>query len=229
MSAIAVPPVRRKRRSSDEIRARILDAAGDAFERYGFAGATTAAIASAADVTEAQLFRYFATKSDLFRDAIFKPLDEHFSAFRSRNVGDAGEVDSSREMARHYIAELQTFLGSHSRMLMSMIVAETYASSNQQSARSFDSLNAYFDRGAAMMAQRLGEGVRVDPQLMVRVSFAAVLACVTFKDWIFPPGIASDHDIAAAVREFVMDGINANAENVQEHTGHAHTGEEKND
>jgi hypothetical protein len=45
----------------------------------------------------------------------------------------------------------------------------------------------------------------------VRVSFAAVLACILFKEWIFPPGMASDEQINAAIKDFVMDGINANA------------------
>jgi hypothetical protein len=44
----------------------------------------------------------------------------------------------------------------------------------------------------------------------VRVSFVAVLACVMFKDWIFPPGMASDEEITAAINDFVMEGIRVN-------------------
>ena len=46
---------------------------------------------------------------------------------------------------------------------------------------------------------------------MVRVSFVAVLACILFKEWIFPSGIADEGEISAAINNFVMDGINANA------------------
>ena len=63
-----------------------------------------------------------------------------------------------------------------------------------------------------MMAQRLDKKPRVDPKLMVRVSFAAMLACVMFKDWIFPRGLATADEISAAIRDFVMDGINANSQ-----------------
>lgn len=55
---------------------------------------------------------------------------------------------------------------------------------------------------------------KVDPKLMVRVSFVAVLACILFKEWIFPPGMASDEEIGAAIEDFVMDGINANTDPV---------------
>jgi hypothetical protein len=62
------------------------------------------------------------------------------------------------------------------------------------------------------MSQRLKGDYKVAPKLMVRVSFAAVLACVMFKDWIFPPGLASDEEIRAAINDFVREGIGANPE-----------------
>jgi hypothetical protein len=44
----------------------------------------------------------------------------------------------------------------------------------------------------------------------VRVSFAAVLANLMFRDWLFPPGIASDTEIREAIAAFVIEGIEAN-------------------
>jgi hypothetical protein len=51
---------------------------------------------------------------------------------------------------------------------------------------------------------------RIDPKLMVRVSFVAVLGCVMFKDWIFSADVASDAEITAAVSNFVLGAIVAN-------------------
>ncbi len=201
---------RRKRRSAEEILARILEAAATEFERSGYTGATTAAIAREADVTEAQLFRYFDSKGALFREAIFKPLNQHFCDFRARHLGEADGRRDRRAVTADYITELQRFIGDHARMLTSFVVAQTYAAHGSQAAGEIEGLNAYFDRGADMMARRIGPGAQVDPKLMVRVSFAAVLASVTFKDWLFPPGLASDADIEAAIGAFVLDGINAN-------------------
>lgn len=189
---------------------RIIRAAADAFKTSGFSGATTAAIARNADVTEAQLFRYFASKADLFRESVFKPLNQHFLDFFHSDGRSAAAEETRDDQSRRYISELQQFLSEHSKMLMSLVVAQTYAPGTQ-GVNEFDSLSTYFERGAAMMTGRMARTPKVDPRLMVRVSFAAVLACILFKDWIFPPGMASDEQISAAIKEFVMDGINANA------------------
>ena len=60
-----------------------------------------------------------------------------------------------------------------------------------------------------MQSRSTGEQ-KVRPELMVRVSFAAVLANVMFKDWLFPPGMASDDEIRQAIVDFTIDGITAN-------------------
>lgn len=203
-----VASVRRPRRTPAFIMERILTAASDEFTERGFASATTLAIARRADVTEAQLFRYFSSKSDLFREAVFKPLDRHFSEFNERMLKDAGAAGSHEENVGRYIHELQQFIGDHSRLLMSLIVAQTYAASGPEDR--IASLTSYFDSGAAMMASRVGSDPVVDPQLMVRVSFAAVLGTVLFREMLFPQAMASDQEIEAATIRFVTDGINAN-------------------
>jgi AcrR family transcriptional regulator len=114
---------RRKRRSSEEVADRILDAAAEEFEIAGFAGATTAGIARRAEVTEAQIFRFFGSKQELFRAAIFKPLNRHFMEFHAANRAEPGDMQSMRETARRYICELQDFMEQHSRMFMSRIGA----------------------------------------------------------------------------------------------------------
>ena len=191
---------------------RIMRAAADEFEASGFAGATTAVIARNADVTEAQLFRYFASKAELFRESIFKPLNQHFLDFLSTQLSDAIAAETRGEKSRRYISELQHFMSQHSKMLMSLVVAQTYEPGSTNGVNEIDSLRTYFERGAALMTTRMTATPKVDPKLMVRVSFAAVLACILFKEWIFPPGMASPEEISAAIKDFVMDGINANAD-----------------
>jgi AcrR family transcriptional regulator len=208
-SALALAK-RKKRRSTEENMVRIMRAAAGEFEASGFAGATTAAIARSAEVTEAQLFRYFASKAELFRESVFKPLNQHFLDFLSAQLSDAAETQTRGEKSRRYISELQQFMNQHSKMLMSLVVAQTYEPGSTDALNGIDSLCAYFERGAALMTTRIAATPKVDPKLMVRVSFAAVLACILFKEWIFPSGMASDEEISEAVKDFVMDGINAN-------------------
>lgn len=55
------------RMSGTDRRAQLLDVAMDLFAQKGFAGTTTREIAAAAGVTEAIIFRHFATKQDLYK------------------------------------------------------------------------------------------------------------------------------------------------------------------
>ena len=212
-SALALTK-RKKRRSTEENMDRIMRAAADEFESSGFTGATTAVIARNADVTEAQLFRYFASKAELFRESVFKPLNRHFLHFLSTQLSDAAEAETRGQKSRRYISELQQFMSEHSKTLMSLVVAQSYAPGSTDAVNEMDSLRTYFERGAALMTTRMATTPKVDPRLMVRVSFAAVLACSLFKEWIFPSDMASDEEISAAVKDFVMDGINANTGHV---------------
>src|SRR6267142_4699187 len=110
MKTALAPTKRKKRRSTEENLDRIMRAAADEFEASGFTGATTAAIARRADVTEAQLFRYFASKAELFREAIFKPLNQHFVDFNARHLAAVDNMTSIRDKAHLYISELQQFI-----------------------------------------------------------------------------------------------------------------------
>lgn len=205
-------PARRRRRSAQEILDRILSAAAHEFEAHGYSGATTAAIARQADVTEAQIFRLFDSKGELYREAVFQPLNRHFAEFQARNLADTASGEPARVLARRYINELQDFMGEHSGMLMSLIVAQAYSQTSAESLTDIEGLKAYFEQGRATMESRAKGEARVRPELMVRVSFAAVLASVMFKDWLFPPDMASDEEIREAIVDFTLDGIGANVQ-----------------
>lgn len=59
-------PVRRVRLSGEERRRQIIEAAATLFSQKGFRGTTTREIAQAVGVSEAMLFKHFATKEDLY-------------------------------------------------------------------------------------------------------------------------------------------------------------------
>lgn len=202
------PPSRRARRSPEQLTTRILHAAAEEFKRVGYAGATTAAIARNADVTEAQLFRYFGSKANLFREAIFEPLDEQLLAFTNTHFDGPGSTLFHKNAAL-YIDELRKFVSDNVDMITSLVVAETYEKEGAQGLGAIGSLGRYFEHGAQIMTAR-AKNPKVDPKLMVRVSFVAVLACVMFRDWIFPKGMASDEAINRAIQDFVIEGISVN-------------------
>lgn len=203
-------PARRRRRSSGEVADRILEAAAEEFEQSGYSGATTAAIARRAEVTEAQIFRFHASKQELFHAAIFTPLNRHFADFHARTSALPAADRDGKDLARDYIRELQAFMASHSRMFLSLVVANAYSPDATKGIDALEGLQAYFEKGEAMMAARLEEPARVAPGLMVRVSFAAVLANLMFRDWLFPAGMADEDELSDAIAAFVIEGVEAN-------------------
>jgi AcrR family transcriptional regulator len=202
---------RRPRRSTEEIKDRLMEAACDEFERNGYAGTTTASIARRARVAEALIFSHFGSKAKLFQDSIFKPINRHFLDFTSTHLVDAADADGLRLGTHQYICELRGFLERHSRMLVSLVVAQMYTSDNVEGVSRVQGLHDYFDRAATMSMRRLVGKPKIDPKVMTRISFGTLLACVIFKDWLFPEGLATQEQISAAISDFVMDGINANA------------------
>lgn len=85
-------PPPRKRLSGPERRVTILAAARQVFLEEGFSGARTRAIAERADITEAVLYRHFASKEEIFDAAVLVPLGELLDELlaRSREVLRAG-------------------------------------------------------------------------------------------------------------------------------------------
>src|SRR5665213_180643 len=61
------PESAHSRMSGGDRRQQLIEVAIDLFSRKGFAGTTTKEIAAAAGVTEAMIFRHFATKQDFYK------------------------------------------------------------------------------------------------------------------------------------------------------------------
>jgi AcrR family transcriptional regulator len=70
----------------EEVRARILGAALAAFARSGFAATTMNAIARGAGMAVANLYRYYASKDELFAAAVPSELVEHFERLLGQSV-----------------------------------------------------------------------------------------------------------------------------------------------
>jgi AcrR family transcriptional regulator len=198
-----------KRRSRKDIVDRIVQAASDEFKRSGFTGATTAVIARKAGVTETQIFRYFGSKSNLFRETIFKPLDQHLLNFIIRHAAKGHRRARLGKEHDLYTTELQRFITEHADLVASLVVSQRYDTRNAHGVGEINSLSTYFEHSVAQMAKVMTNKSKADLNITARVTFAAVLGCVLFRNWVFPPGLASDKEITAAVNDFVLEGINA--------------------
>jgi TetR/AcrR family transcriptional regulator len=70
------PPIVRKRLKAEERRSQLLRIAKELFSECGFENTTTRAIAAAAGVTEAIIFRHFASKEELYANILDHKADE---------------------------------------------------------------------------------------------------------------------------------------------------------
>lgn len=82
---------------NDSTRVRILEVAREHFLRFGFSPVTTDAIATAAGVSKATLYRYFPGKERLFREIILGQLLEIEAGIES--LISTGERDFVRKLA----------------------------------------------------------------------------------------------------------------------------------
>ena len=83
----APAPAPRKRRTymrAPERRKQILEAARTVFAQSSFHGTRTRDIARAAQVNQATLFEHFASKEELFREAVVQPMLEAMEGLRDR-------------------------------------------------------------------------------------------------------------------------------------------------
>jgi AcrR family transcriptional regulator len=202
-------PTPSRRRSGEEIRQLLLDAARTEFKAKGFDGATTAAIAKRARVAEIQLYRQFSSKMDLFSEAIFAPVRDHFRDFNAKHTQLARDPAIIRQKANRYVLELLDLLNDHATLLVSLLSpAKAHDAFLPNGANSIgDGLQNFLDESAAAMAARAVEASDVDARMIGRIAFAAVLGCVTYRAWLFPDAAENAPAIDRAMANFILTGI----------------------
>ena len=93
------------RLSSSDRKRQILEVATDLFARHGFDGVTTRQIADAAGITEAIVFRHFASKDDLYWEVLSakSASDEVKKQLEEKLGSDAEPFEIFIDIARHVL------------------------------------------------------------------------------------------------------------------------------
>lgn len=176
---------------------RILLAAARIFGEQGYAGATTRAVAEAADVNEVTLFRHFGSKKNLMQAVIAE-----FSAVPGLDAAMAGQItgryrEDLLKLGTHY---LTTMLQRRSAILMALCTAERLTEIReviaQPPARQREILGTYLRQQMAFgVVRRL-----TDPGLAAQAFFGMLF------DFAINHGLQapdSRPEIEATVRQFV--------------------------
>jgi AcrR family transcriptional regulator len=93
------------RKSADERRETVLDAALDEFAAHGLSGASTDAIAAKAGISQPYVFRLFGTKKELFKAVVSRCFRQTLELFQRAAEGKRGR-DALEAMGEAYVTEL---------------------------------------------------------------------------------------------------------------------------
>src|SRR5436305_13471773 len=94
-----------ERKTAEERREAVLDAALEEFARHGLGGASTEAIAAKAGISQPYVFRLFGTKKELFKAVIAQCFRETLELFQRSAEGKRGP-DALEAMGQVYTNEL---------------------------------------------------------------------------------------------------------------------------
>lgn len=202
-----------KRRSPQQVLDDIVSAAYAEFKENGYERTTTAAIGRKAGVSESQIYRYFATKLDLFHASVFHPVEQDITDFYRQKAAQASGkyAGTINEVGEQRVAETLSFLKKNSDALLTLMFARTYVPDAKGLGDIAGMAEFFRDSTEAVFKHRRPSGVRgkVDPNLLLRSLFLSVLANAVFRDVAFPPGIASEEEIDQAITIGVIEGMSA--------------------
>ena len=126
----------------EERRNLILDGAGRAFGQYGYRKTTVADIVREAGVARATVYKYFATKDEMFRAVIDREVEDIVRMVRAAVEGESRTYDRLRVAITAHTAALREKANVY-RLTMEVlpdVIARTHADSERMLA---EALNLY--------------------------------------------------------------------------------------
>jgi TetR/AcrR family transcriptional regulator len=175
MSAAALPDAHPHHRlPADERRRQLIEVSIDLFSRKGFAGTTTKEIAAAAGVTEAIIFRHFATKQDLYTAIVEHMCSRAETADWLRGAESLMERNEDEALFRYLMKGILDFTQADRRyerlILFAALEGNELALMHHNATSSVgQALVGYIGR-----RQREGAMVLADPHLVISALVGAV-------------------------------------------------------
>ena len=174
----------RTRRSSEDIRARILEASRELFLEQGLEATTTRQIADRAEVAEPLLFSNFGSKTDLFDVAVVAPVAEFVETYAA-SLGRDGDMEP-RDRAEQFVEGLYALVRENRAVLLTALVRKQHRAGSGEPdvvdhlARTLQGLRGLTD---------LEQYPDVDGQAAVAAGTAMVLGAALLDDLLFPSGV----------------------------------------
>ncbi len=203
------PSGRRKRLPGTERRAQLIEVAISVFGQRGFRGATTKAIAEAAGVSEATIFRHFPSKEDLYIAAFRQRTGvgtEQFVAALEDLADRRADEEVLRSLGRAMLTAYEQDRDLH-RMLMYAWLDQDEAANRRMSEQIWESpLFAFLER---YIARRQAEGSfrAGDPALLSRALLALPVHYAVQTKLYGIGSDAPDEEVVALYARFLLGGL----------------------
>jgi TetR/AcrR family transcriptional regulator len=205
-------PARKNRMAADDRHRQLLRSAIDCVARNGFGGTKTKDIAAAAGVSEAILFRHFATKEDLYHAILDMKEGQGDGKGMKRLMQQMEECAALRDdagvlgaIARAIFTSFREDPAFHRLILYAMLEGHLMASlfHKRLGAGFQDFLRRYVVLRQAEGAFRAG-----DPDLVLTFAVGTVVHCATGK-YIFglKKSAIGDEDAVKQMVGFVLNGL----------------------
>jgi AcrR family transcriptional regulator len=190
--AAAAATTRRPRRSSAEVRGRILSAATALFAERGYGEATTREIARRAEVAEPVIFRIYPTKQALFDAAVIEPFNEFLSEYTERWLAAPTPGGRPEDVLQQFVEELHDLVRENRQLVAAL------ASLGSLTAHTQPALTKLEKMGAVIAETH---GLPFVPELSVRIAAVMVVAVTMVEDQLFNG--ANERLVAEMVRMLV--------------------------
>ncbi|MFJ9390492.1 TetR/AcrR family transcriptional regulator [Nocardioides sp. NPDC101246] len=176
-------PPRRQRRSSDEVRRLILEAAVQLFGDKGFAATTTREIAERAQVRETTMLRIYDSKEHLYNEAVLRPFTDFLDTFSTHWLDTVTPGGHPDEVLEQFVTELHDLVRENRALIAAL-------GSQQASARHTQEALDHLESVGNAIAERYD--LDFDVPVAIRIATASVIATTLLEDSLFPPELRGD-------------------------------------
>lgn len=175
---------RRQRRSTDEIRTLLLDAARELFAKNGYEATTTRDICARSGVAQQQLFDNFGSKEGIFEAAFMAPLvdlvDHYIAAF-----GSAAPESTIEERVAMLVDGLYDLATDNRRVLLTAVCRSSQSTDPDAGPSSLlDHIARTLHEMVAITAPPAG----IDVPAAVVSAAGMVFGVILLEDMLYPSG-----------------------------------------
>jgi len=178
------------RRSTEQVRGALLDAAAALFARRGYASASTKEIAHAAGTSETAVYKHFESKAQLFRAAVLVPftgfIEDYTEAFRNQMASDKNDY----ELIHATIRAMFDHFDQHRNSLLALIAASGDPEAEPAMRDATTLMNEMYDQLHGLTVERWqdGGGFPLERSKLWLRMMAGMMTSLTALEPMFVPG-----------------------------------------